>query len=212
LTPYITNLQSKHLIARKENDGGMNDFTAERIFREFKRIEQGIKTLNTIVEGIKAKRSFFISGHSGDPMSAINTNNKVEPSAFGGTGMFLERFSNINRECFEADGSITGLKLYSALTMVSLAAGEIVNFKVGLKLEGANKTRFGPTHTIDGTVVTSTVIQTFTDCVDFSFLIPELQSGDFFLGIGAWVTGGPANQRVIIGGPYTALIVETEDG
>ncbi len=216
-SPYNTILQSKHLIAPKEKEGGLSDFTAERIFREFKRVEQAVTTLNTKLEAIKAKRSFFIPFHSSDPLNIINTNNKTEPTAFGTTGMFLERFANVNINCFNDGGEITGLKLYSAVTMASLGAGEVVNFKIAYKFEGAAITRFGPTHTIDGTITDSTVAQGFVDCIDISELISEFQSGDLFIGVGAWVTGGPAANRVLIGasatnpGPYTAIIVETED-
>ena len=195
-------------------------YSAEKIIRELIRIQNDIADLSKRIDAIKIKRSFFIPGHSGNALDIINTNNKVIPVSFGTAGMFLERFSNINRACFEGQGTITRLKLYSAVRMSSLANGQIVNFKTALQIDQANVVRFGPTHTIDGTPATtdSTVVQTFMDCVDISELIPEFVSGDFFLGIAAWVTGGPASDRVLIGGgqaanpnPYTALIVETED-
>ena len=183
MTPYTTILQSKHLIAQKEDEGGLNDFTAERIFREFKRVEQGIRSLNDRIDNIKTLKTVHQALRTG--IVAAASTNTVEPFNFGDPGVVLEQFTLINADLAREGGKIISLKLSGNGGLRGSTAATTANAKILFQLAGSSFVRFSGTGTVTGTTSRNFFVE-----LDLMQLEQEFQNGNFFFGVGLWKTAG----------------------
>ncbi len=114
----------------------------------------------------------------------------TEPNQFGDVGTFLETFMQINVDAIKGvDDTIIGLRLVAAYNMKGTNPTATYNMKTGVRFQGSDTVRWGPTHTTSGTDNVDQV-----DNTDLLIHLSDFVNGDCFFIIGAWVSGGGALQ------------------
>lgn len=183
MTPYTTLIQSKHLLPRRDKDLGLDDFGAERVFREFKRVEQGIRVLSNRIDAIKDIKRIHQVLRTG--LVSATTTNTIEPFAFGDPGVVLEQFTLINSDVTKIGGTIISLELSINASLSSTTAGTTANAKALFKFGGSPVVNFSPMGTVIGTTPGF-----FFAILDLTPFRGEFINGDLFFGIGMWISAG----------------------
>ncbi len=162
---------------------GVEPYSAERIARELTNIQSSIKSLNDKIDDIKKLKTIHQALRTG--ILSASSANTMEPFAFGDPGMVLEQFTLINADLARSGGKLTSLVLAGNGSLSGSTPSTVSNAKILFQLGGSDFVRFSGTGTVIGTTP-----QNFFVELNLMPFREEFQNGNFFLGVGLWISSG----------------------